>query len=258
MTVAPDHICVTGDLTNIALPAEFAAAAEWLAGLGDPEDVSVVPGNHDAYIAMPPAETFDLWRAWMRGDDGTTTFPYLRRRGSAAIIGVSSAVPTAPFLATGRLAPAQRARLEQLLTRLGQEGLFRVVLIHHPPQHGAVRTRHQLSDAGAVRQLLATAGAELVLHGHAHRQLDARLPGPGPQGIPVLGVGAASTVGGDGRTPGHYHLFRLEAAGGQHRPTVEHRHFDPAAGRFIRGATQVIAGAGAASPPPPSAAAGAR
>src|SRR5437016_8646903 len=47
---APDHIAVTGDLVNIALAAEFPPARQWLARLGTPEHVTLVPGNHDAYV----------------------------------------------------------------------------------------------------------------------------------------------------------------------------------------------------------------
>ena len=47
---APDHVAVTGDLTNLALDAEIANAALWLESLGPAADVSVVPGNHDAYV----------------------------------------------------------------------------------------------------------------------------------------------------------------------------------------------------------------
>src|ERR1051326_6221775 len=46
---APDHVAVTGDLVNISLPADFAPAGVWLATLGRPHDVTVGPGNHDAY-----------------------------------------------------------------------------------------------------------------------------------------------------------------------------------------------------------------
>src|SRR5262245_60019896 len=48
--VGPDHIAVTGDLANLGLPAEFDNAALWLRSLGRPRDVTVVPGNHDAYV----------------------------------------------------------------------------------------------------------------------------------------------------------------------------------------------------------------
>jgi len=41
---------VTGDLTNLALVSEFGAARERLKRLGDARDVSIVPGNHDAYV----------------------------------------------------------------------------------------------------------------------------------------------------------------------------------------------------------------
>jgi 3',5'-cyclic AMP phosphodiesterase CpdA len=46
-----DHIAVTGDLVNIALPAEFEHARRWLEAVGAPTEVSLVPGNHDAYVA---------------------------------------------------------------------------------------------------------------------------------------------------------------------------------------------------------------
>ena len=46
----PDHIAITGDLVNLALEAEFAPALAWLETIGPPERVTVVPGNHDAYV----------------------------------------------------------------------------------------------------------------------------------------------------------------------------------------------------------------
>lgn len=243
---APQHICVTGDLTNLALPAEFAAAAAWLSDLGDPAKVSVVPGNHDAYVAVAPRHGLDLWAPWMRGDDGVAAFPYVRRRGGIAFIGVSSAVPTAPFLATGRVGPAQCARLHDLLTRLGRERLFRVVLIHHPPGAGVAPVRHRLSDAGAVAHVLAAAGAELVLHGHIHRPLQGTLAGGEARAIPVLGAASGSAVGHGRRGAAHYHLLSVTADGNARRLDVAHRRFDPARGYFVAGGGETI---DAASPP---------
>jgi len=49
----PDHIVVTGDITNISLPDEFTRGAAWLRGLADAADLTVIPGNHDAYIGVP-------------------------------------------------------------------------------------------------------------------------------------------------------------------------------------------------------------
>src|SRR5262249_58899101 len=103
---APDHVAVTGDLVNVALAAEFAPARTWLDRLGSPHHVTLVPGNHDAYVraALPWAAAH--WGDFMRGDDGGAAFPFLRRRGPLALIGLSTAVPTAPFMATGRLRAA--------------------------------------------------------------------------------------------------------------------------------------------------------
>src|SRR5689334_1961772 len=49
-TQGPDHIAVTGDLVNLALEAEFAPALAWLQGVGPPDRVTAIPGNHDAYV----------------------------------------------------------------------------------------------------------------------------------------------------------------------------------------------------------------
>ena len=82
---APDHIAITGDLVNLALPAEFERAALWLQDLGPPERISVVPGNHEAYAAVRPAESLVHWAEYMSSDEGArpaphVAFPFLRRR----------------------------------------------------------------------------------------------------------------------------------------------------------------------------------
>ena len=43
----PDHIALTGDLVNVALPEEFRRAADWLAAFDQPDRITVIPGNHD-------------------------------------------------------------------------------------------------------------------------------------------------------------------------------------------------------------------
>ena len=102
--VAADHVVVTGDLTNLACEHEFEEARAWLERLGPPEHVSVVPGNHDAYVAMPRGRSWDRWLAYLASDAGAAPggFPTLRVRGSLALVGVCSAEPSAPLLATGR------------------------------------------------------------------------------------------------------------------------------------------------------------
>ena len=104
--------------------------------MGEPEDISVVPGNHDVYVPGAFGEMLAAWRSFMSGDEpsaGRLHFPFVRRRGPIGIVGVSSAVPTAPLMATGKIREDEAVELTQRLVELGREGLFRVVLIHHPP-----------------------------------------------------------------------------------------------------------------------------
>src|SRR5262249_60288771 len=131
---APDHIAVTGDLVNIALEQEFGTAREWLEHLGPPDRVTLVPGNHDIYVRATARHARDTWDARMLGDvdtHGADEFPFVRRREPLALIGLSSAHPTAPFFASGKLGSDQIARLARLLPQLAD--CFRVVLIHPPP-----------------------------------------------------------------------------------------------------------------------------
>ncbi len=129
--VAPDHIAVTGDLVNLSLADEYNRARGWLQTLGSPRDVTLVPGNHDVYVRSVLQAPAKYWADYMRGDDGLDRFPFVRRRGNVALIGLSTALPTAPLLATGRLGKRQLARLLEILDQT--RGSFRIVLIHHPP-----------------------------------------------------------------------------------------------------------------------------
>ncbi len=173
----PDHIAVTGDLANIALAGGIRARPRVAASLGSPQQVSFVPGNHDAYVRAGMGYAIRQWGDYMCGDHDAADFPYLRRRGPLALIGLSSAVPTAPFLATGRLGAEQLARLAEMLDELKAERLFRVVLIHHPPVSKANRHK-RLRDADALKRVIAEHGAELLLHGHDHVHMLNWLAGP--------------------------------------------------------------------------------
>src|SRR5215475_13346550 len=124
----PDHTAVTGDLVNLSLPAEFAPAQSWLRSVGPPERVTAIPGNHDAYVRATRHRFVEAFGEYLRADEpAPNTFPFLRRRGPVALIGLSSAVPTAPFMATGTLGRSQIDALEGILVALSAEQAFRVL-----------------------------------------------------------------------------------------------------------------------------------
>ncbi|MEP9351582.1 metallophosphoesterase [Xanthobacter sp. KR7-225] len=232
MAHAPDHVCVTGDLVNVSLPAEFDTGAAFLTSLGPADKVTVVPGNHDAYVRSAMHYHLEHWAPFLAGDDShphtpvdVDAFPFVRRRGSVAIVGVSTAVPTAVFLAGGHVGRSQRARLADLLRRLGEEGLFRAVMIHHPPV-GARAFHRDLRDAEAVREVIGSAGAELVMHGHDHRaSLGTIASATGD--IPVVGVPSASAGPDDERGAGRYNLYRVTGGPGAWRCEMETRGYAP-------------------------------
>jgi 3',5'-cyclic AMP phosphodiesterase CpdA len=223
---APDHIALTGDLVNVALPQEFRRAADWLAAFGPPERITVIPGNHDTYVSVPWADGLGLWGAYMAGDgqppaSGFEVFPTLRRRDGIALIGLSTGVPKPPLLATGDLGAAQIARAEKLLAETAAEGLCRVVLIHHPPLTDQSRFKH-LTDASAFQAMIRRVGCEVVLHGHNHRSEIARIAGPsGP--VPVLGVSSASAARESKYGRARYHLIHVAREGTGWRLEVQVR-----------------------------------
>lgn len=208
----PDHIALTGDLVNISLPDEFARASKWLVEFGAPQDITVIPGNHDVYVATQWGEGLGLWGAYMAGDGQPPAadfdvFPTVRRRGPVALVGLNSGVPKPPFFATGTLGEQQIAETEKLLVELGREGLCRVVLIHHPP---LTTEKHfkRLTDAAAFQAMIRRAGCEIVLHGHNHRSEIARIAGPGGS-VPVVGVTSASAAPGSKYGRARYHLLGI-------------------------------------------------
>jgi 3',5'-cyclic AMP phosphodiesterase CpdA len=213
----PGHIAMTGDILNIGLKAEFPPARAWLESLGSPADVSFVPGNHDAYVrsALPYLAT--TFAAWTRGDCGAPGFPYLRVREGVALIGLSSAVPTAPLIASGRVGRTQLAAAADLLQRTGRDGLIRVVLIHHPPHRNGAKFARGLTDAAQFEAMIRRHGAELVLHGHNHRLSVTHIPGAGRQ-VPVIGVASASATPGPHAHRAGYNLFRID--GSQRTPRI--------------------------------------
>jgi 3',5'-cyclic AMP phosphodiesterase CpdA len=210
---APDHIAVTGDLVNLALEAEFAPSRAWLESVGAPDRVTVIPGNHDAYVRVTRHRFAQAWGHYLAGDEAPErggTFPSLRRRGPLALISLSSAVPTPPLMATGRLGRAQLGDLERMLAQLSAEQAFRVLLVHHPLRSDSRIKR--LTDSSELLALLKQHGVELILHGHDHVHSTIWIDGP-KRTIPVVGVPSASAVA-HGRYPAAaYNLFSVEHDG---------------------------------------------
>ncbi|MGF7051959.1 3',5'-cyclic AMP phosphodiesterase CpdA [Bosea sp. OAE752] len=223
---APDHVACTGDVAHIGLPNEFKTAVSFLDTLGPREAVSFVPGNHDAYAPSSLKALASLLAPWSASDDDVAAYPWYRRRGPVALIGVSSAVPTLPLMATGRIGGEQIARTGALLDRARDEKLIRVILIHHPPYVGGAKRGRELVDAAAFEAMLKQKGADLVLHGHNHMFSLAWRPGP-EHDMPIVGVPSASLGPLGHGELGTWHLLHIDGDAGKPQITLEQRGFEP-------------------------------
>jgi 3',5'-cyclic AMP phosphodiesterase CpdA len=238
-----EQLLVTGDLTHIGLPSEFRQAEQWLQNLGSPLKLTLVPGNHDACVHADWEQTFALWREYMESDQPATDrdalFPSLRVRGGLAFIGLSTACPKPPLMATGTADPAQLSRLPGLLRDTRDRGLFRVVYLHHCPLPGIEKWRKRLTNAADVSAILAEEGAELVLHGHGHRAHRQELATRDGKAL-VLSVPSASAMGLHGADRAAYNHYAVSERGGGWRLDIQVRQYDVEAGRFVEGGQSAV------------------
>ena len=225
---APDHVALTGDLSNVSLEAEWREALKWLEALGrSPDEVTVIPGNHDAYVPeVVERRAFEAMFARYQtagagpeqGSAPPTAppeplpvdgYPFVRVRGPLAIVSVNSCVATRGLGAWGRIGGDQLARIEATLAAPDLRRRTRVVLMHHPPvRHKGVEDRN-LRDREEFTAALGRAGTDLVLHGHDHEDEVSRIPGPGGKEIPIIGAGSASYVGSAARRA-RYNIYEFD------------------------------------------------
>ena len=238
----PDHIVVTGDLTHLALPAEFLDARNILHSIGSPSKITVIPGNHDAYVRTGWNSTLGLLADYMVSDlsflsgqretNSQEIFPSLRIREFVALVGVSTARPCGLFLAVGTVGELQLRQLERILAETGQQRLFRIVLLHHPPLPGMVSWRKRLTDSDALRLILARQGVELVLHGHAHRSSQGHLDTIAGEAR-TMGVTSATAPGRSEKHRARYHIYRLKKNPHSWEMAVSVRCYSPSSERFF-------------------------
>lgn len=242
-----DHVLCTGDVTNLALRREFEfARARFDRLAGGTLGVTVVPGNHDAYVAEGVPLFAELFGDYATTDPGwewvedhrhsaddVLHWPIVRVRGELALIGLSTSRATPWFTAYGKLGPGQLARLGHVLADPRLAGKARVIAIHHPAAgtraHSKIRG---LKDHLGFAAVLAAHGAELVVHGHEHRDMYEVLGGPGGAVIPVRGVASGTYHHNKPERTARYRVFDIN--NGQVTGDSV-RVWDREAGRFVPG-----------------------
>ncbi len=221
-----DHVAITGDLTNLALEPEFALVRQFLEedlGLG-PQQVSLVPGNHDVYTrGSADKRRFEQYFAEYLASDlpelGVehygARYPFVKLRGPLALIGLSSAVPRMPMMASGRFGAEQIHALKAILEHPEVKSRGKVILQHHPAHNLKNRVLAWLEGLHDSDHMLATLSRlehGLVLHGHSHirvrRHVDTEVGR-----IDVIGATSASLLSDHPHRHAGFNLYDLDDEG---------------------------------------------
>ena len=215
-----EHVLCTGDVTNLALRQEFEFARAMFDQLAaGPHNVTVIPGNHDAYVAegvglfaeiFAPYHTTDPGFEWPADPDPDNSWPIVRIRGELALVGVTTSRATPWFTAYGRVGETQLSRLAQVLADPRLAGKTRVVAIHHPPAGKAAANKIRgLRDYQEFARVIGEVGAGLIVHGHEHRDMVESIAGPsGP--VPVRGVASGTYEHDKPHRTARYRVFEIE------------------------------------------------
>jgi 3',5'-cyclic AMP phosphodiesterase CpdA len=241
-----DHVVITGDVTNLALEVEFDLVKRLLlSDLGlPPEAVSMVPGNHDTYTrGAHRTRRFQAWfQDCMRSDlpelaapETGGAYPFVHLRGPAAIIGLTTALPRPPLMASGELGRAQLRALARILEHPEVRARTPVLLQHHPWHNPASRAKtlfEGLWDADEEAAALADVERGLLLHGHLHRRVHRTLATSRGH-LDAIGATSASLVHAVPARMAGYNVYELDAAGGiealrSHRLRAETGSFEDA------------------------------
>ncbi len=172
----PDIVVWSGDLTQRATAAQFAAARNFVQALAEALPVSaqlVLPGNHDIPLYALHERLFFPFKRYANRF-GAALEPRLDVPGWQL-----TAVNTVRRWRHRRGALSQR-QIDQVTQRLRQAppGAWRVVVSHHPlwVDEAADQAQRPWRHAQALR-VWTDNGLDVLLAGHTHRSFMAALPG---------------------------------------------------------------------------------
>jgi 3',5'-cyclic AMP phosphodiesterase CpdA len=251
-----DHVAITGDLTNLALESEFDLVVRFLEkDLGlTPDQVSVVPGNHDVYTrGSAKKRRFEQYFTKYIESDlpefGVDHFgakyPYVRFRGNVAIVGMSTAVPRGPLMAAGRFGSAQIDQLQKLLEHPEVQRRTKVILQHHPAhnlRNRVIAYLEGLHDSKNMLRTLKRLEHGLILHGHSHIRVRRTVPTEVGT-IDVVGATSASLLSSHPHRHAGFNLYEFDDVTGRLKTIEAHvlgedgkfrREDIPADGSFLR------------------------
>jgi 3',5'-cyclic AMP phosphodiesterase CpdA len=225
-----DHIVVTGDLTQLALPGEFSGVRDFIFALDRKEKISIIPGNHDFYVFEGKKYYSDTFPEY-------DSYPYVKIVNNCAIIGVNSSVVTPPIVSYGYLSRLQLNKLSELLNSL--DGYFNILLIHHPPIKGITSWKKALVNAKGLTDLLRGGKINMVLHGHTHH-FNITYFKTESGNIPIISATALAYHNKLYTHSGGYNIYEISTTDEKWDVVLKRKRFDYANQLFLEEKIQLI------------------
>jgi 3',5'-cyclic AMP phosphodiesterase CpdA len=226
-----DHFVISGDLTEVGTLTEFEEVARVIHEAQiNPDDVTLVPGNHDAYTVA------DGWRraiegplaAFARGSAASLTgAAKVVDRGPIAFLPIDSTRFQSIAWSGGIFTKAHAEAIEQRATDPAFRDKALAIVLHHPPFYprglaSALAWFDGLRGCAEVLDLLRRHPRLQLLHGHLHRVVDliiagsslARAPARRGTGAPTRVFGAPATCSASRPDRAPVRLYDLDPQSG--------------------------------------------
>lgn len=158
--LAPDLVAISGDFTQRARRSQFAEARAFLERLTVPW--LAVPGNHDTPLDNLWVRLMKPWKRYRAAIHDELEPVYQDEH--MVVVGVNTVNRFA--WQRGKLSNRRVARACQAFG--DDDGRARIVMLHHPLQHGPEVEKRLMRGADEALKAFAECGAQVVLSGHLH------------------------------------------------------------------------------------------
>src|SRR5690606_20862877 len=226
----PDLCLLSGDITQRARRAQFAAARAFVQQL--PAPVLAAPGNHDLPLFHLPLRLLNPYGNYPRAF-GPSLEPQ-RERDDRPLSAGNSTRPARPEERGGPTAQLERVPARLRPSRPGQ---LRVIMLHHPVcAIQPTDVANLLIGREHASPAWVDAGADLLLAGHIHLPYLTTLGGTSERRAWALQAGTGVSRRVRGTVPNSVNLIEHEAGDGQRRCRISRWDYAREDGRFqLRG-----------------------
>lgn len=185
----PDAVVCTGDLTQRATHAQFAAARGWLDGLGVP--IVLEPGNHDLPYYNLIERFTDPFRRYRTVSEHLTTSRDFADAVFVPLLTTVRAQRRFPW-SDGVVTQAALRETVSAIEKLRKDPHAVIVTAHHPLLGPESAPANPTIGGDKAFAAIAKAGADAVLSGHIHVPFDTIREVAGAR-MRTIGAGTLST-----------------------------------------------------------------